>query len=129
MKNRLIILLVSFLISSFIINLALFGGLLNVTAMLSNNGKMPVLLMDYKFDDGTILPKENYSFEDEEHFSFYDKKQIKNYYLVDIIPIKDYRYSIGDMFMIFALIIGMLQLIIIPRKLYQIMKEEKKNGN
>jgi len=59
----------------------LIGAVLNQTAVSANGGKMPVY---------------NSYGEDDQHFGFDNKEDVKHFYLTDIIPIGDYALSIGD---------------------------------
>ena len=71
---------------------SIIGALLNIIAMETNNGKMPVLTHQY--------------ISSSEHFGFTDKQQINNYFLSDIFKIetkKKFHYiSIGDFLIYFG---------------------------
>lgn len=62
----------------------ILGGLLNVIAVSSNGGKMPVYTKD-SLEEG------------KKHFYFSDKNEVNEFYLTDIIRIKKAYFSIGDL--------------------------------
>lgn len=91
MENKYITFcLVSLLVSSVLLNLCLFGSMLNLQAMAANGGKMPVLIKD-----------QNYSFSLDKHFSFHNPTEVEYYYLSDLFDFGNI-YSIGDFIMYLA---------------------------
>lgn len=79
---------------SFVVTL--IGVSMNFQAVQSNKGLMPVLV------------SYNHKWQTDEHFSFNDKEEVKNYYFSDIFSLKishyDVKYSLGDSFMFLGLI-------------------------
>jgi len=69
----------------------LIGATLNFHAVISNGGRMPIESPHY--------------LETETHFTFQDKDDIKNYYLTDIINIKNLYISIGDLMLGVSLVL------------------------
>ena len=61
-----------------------FGGLLNVAAIASNGGKMPVYT--------------NLDYNSSTHFTFQDKNEVNKFFLTDIIKIGGVYHSLGDFF-------------------------------
>lgn len=76
------------------IMLFIIGALLNITAMSSNDWRMPVL--------------HSYQYEDNTHFTYTDKDSVKNWILTDIIVIPNnyfiIAFSIGDFFILFSFV-------------------------
>ena len=58
----------------------------NYMAIVGNDCKMPVL--------------SSYNYDSDEHFSYQDKEEVNYHIFTDIIPIKNYLASIGDLLMI-----------------------------
>jgi len=93
-------------------NIVLAGGLLNILAISTNGGKMPVYANDIQF-------------ETSKHFSFDEKNSVNNFILTDWIDIKFAWMSLGDI-MIFigvSFILGINSIILIRslkgRRLWQ----------
>jgi len=86
---------------NFFLLILLFGSILNLYAMVLNDGKMPV--------------KTNISFKEEYHFGYNDLSKIRGWILTDIFNIKNkFVFSIGDVFVgvgIVGLIIKDIQII------------------
>jgi hypothetical protein len=74
--------------------IALFGASLNIIAVKTNEGKMPVLTYQYVSSNT--------------HFDFTEKEKINNYPLTDILKIETKNYihyfSIGDIFLYLSII-------------------------
>jgi hypothetical protein len=73
-----------FLTISFLV--LMIGSSCNFKAISSNHGMMPV----YNCYGGC---------SDSEHIEFSNKTKINNFYLVDILKIKQFYFSVGDLFL------------------------------
>jgi hypothetical protein len=76
----------------FILNFFIIGVCMNFLVVTGNGGKMPVLFHEFEF-------------EHDRHFSFTDCDDVSYCYLSDIFQISDIMFSIGDLFIIFSLIL------------------------
>lgn len=89
--------------------MALAGGMLNVLAVASNDGRMP-----FQYDE---------SYETKTHFSFSNSEDISNYHLTDNIQIKNHFLSIGDLMMAVGVFgMGFFYLILLFRWIDRIHK-------
>lgn len=83
------------LVLTTLLNIMVLGGFLNVLAMSSNNGKMPVYTESIAGDDL--------------HFTFTNPDEVNNFYLTDIIKARlgifELYFSVGDIFIVGGLFI------------------------
>jgi len=66
------------------------GAMLNITCIINNGGRMPVL--------------SEHHFSDAHYFSYNNKDIISKWYLSDILKIGRATYSLGDFFMYIGLL-------------------------
>ena len=86
-----------------ILFLILFGAILNLLVLATNNGKMPVQVEPI------------YTVNSPRHFGFQDPNEVNNYYLTDIIDLGNCIYSFGDLVMILGIVLLIINSIIILR--------------
>ena len=92
-------LLIYFAISNIALIIMMMGSSMNINAIRTNDGKMPV----YK-----------YGVETEIHKLFYNKSEVNNFYLTDIIKVDSINkiISIGDIFLTLGFSLLIINLII-----------------
>jgi len=89
------------------------GMCFNFIVMTENGGKMPVYL--------------DFNYTDEDHFSYHNFSEVKHPYYSDIFPIFNGLYSLGDLFMIFAMAIMSVSCIYQTQKAIKVIIKYFKN--
>lgn len=78
------------LITLLFTQILIFGIISNFIVMINNNGDMPV--------------KADFDYSDNAHFTYQDNKDVKYWYLSDIIEFKNSIWSIGDILIYIGLV-------------------------